>query len=91
MDENKRLSTILEEYSNQFVNQEEIEKENEELKKYLEEEIEQNKELGDQNDKFQDIVETLEDKLKSEVQRYQNREKKIARDLQLEKRKNIYV
>jgi cell shape-determining protein MreC len=47
IEENKRMSAILEEYSNQLVNQEEVEKENEELKKYLEEEMEQNKQIAE--------------------------------------------
>ena len=80
---------MLEDYNSQIINQDEMEKENEELKKYLEEEIEQNKEISDENQKYQDIVESLEDKIKSQNQRYQNREKKLARDLAIEKRKNI--
>ena len=40
---------MLEDYNSQIINQDEMEKENEELKKYLEEEIEQNKEISDEN------------------------------------------
>lgn len=37
LDENKKLAVMLEDYNSQIINQDEIEKENEELKKYLEE------------------------------------------------------
>jgi hypothetical protein len=49
LDENKRLANLLEEYNSQIIGQEDMERENEELKKYLEEEIEQNKELSEEN------------------------------------------
>ncbi len=39
MDENKRLGALLEECDSQIVNQDALERENEELKKYLEEEV----------------------------------------------------
>ncbi len=35
-DENKRIASMLEQYSSQFIDQQELERENEELKKYLE-------------------------------------------------------
>jgi hypothetical protein len=53
------------------------------LKKYLEEELQQNKQLSDENQKYEEIVEELEEKIKSEVDKYQTREKKLQRDLAL--------
>ena len=40
IDQNKRIATMLEQYNSQFVDQQELERENEELKKYLEQEME---------------------------------------------------
>lgn len=53
IDENKKLSALLEEYSSQIINQDELERQNEELKKYLEEEIYQNKQLSEETEKYQ--------------------------------------
>lgn len=65
IEENKRIGAMLEEYSSQFVDQEEIEKENDELKKYLEEELEEKNQISEEREKYEEIIESLEDKLKS--------------------------
>lgn len=83
LDENKRLAALLEDCSGKVINQEDLEHENRELKKYLEEELEQNKQLSEENQKYEEIVEELEEKIKSEVDKYQTREKKLQRDLAL--------
>jgi hypothetical protein len=44
-DENKRIAAMLEQYSSQFVDQQELERENEELKKYLEQEMEEKNQI----------------------------------------------
>ena len=87
-DENKRVSQMLEEMTQHITDQQEIERENGELKKYLEEEMEENKAIAEENQKYEEIVEELENKIRAEVEKYQNREKKLSRDLGLEKRKN---
>ena len=48
VEENKRLSLILEDMNNHAGDVEALETENTELKKYLEEEIEENKQLTDE-------------------------------------------
>lgn len=65
IEENKRIGAMLEEYSSQFFDQEEIEKENDELKKYLEEELEEKNQISEEREKYEEIIESLEDKLKS--------------------------
>lgn len=83
LDENKRLSSILEETSAQVQNQEDLQRENEELRKCLEAEIQQNRQLSQENQRFAEIIEELESKLKSETQKFQAKEKKLTRDLAL--------
>lgn len=89
IDENKKLAALVEEYGGHIINQEELEKQNDELKRYLQEEIEQNRQLSEQNEKFQQIVESLEEKILTESQKYQNKQKKLSRDMAMEKRKGL--
>lgn len=53
------------------------------MKKYLEEEMEQNKQLAEENEKYEEIVESLEEKIKAETDKFQNKEKKLLRDMAL--------
>lgn len=64
-DENKRISQMLEEMTQHINDQHELERENGELKKYLEEEIEENKAIAEENQKYEEIVEELENKIRS--------------------------
>jgi hypothetical protein len=50
--------------------------------------MEENKIISEENQKYEEIVEELENKIRSEVDKYQNKEKKANRDFVLEKRKN---
>lgn len=48
-DENKKLNSLIADYNDRFIDQEDLSAENNELKKFLEEEIEENKILNEQN------------------------------------------
>lgn len=88
-DENRRISDDLHRMASAVQDQQELESENKELRKYLEEEMEENKALADKNEEYSIIVEELENKIREHMDKTQAREKKLNRDLALEKRKNM--
>ena len=64
LEENQRVNQILVELNNQLANQDDLEQEASELKGYLEEEVEANKQLSESNQKYLEYIDELEDKLK---------------------------
>jgi DNA-directed RNA polymerase specialized sigma54-like protein len=72
-DENRRLGTMLEDYRSHFSDQQEMERENEELKKYLEEELEEKQQAAEEREKYEEIIDSLEEKIASENDKYQNK------------------
>lgn len=67
--------------------QDQYEREIESLKNYLEEEVQENKELSESNQKYVEYIEELEDKLKKEAERFKDKETKMQREIALHKRK----
>ncbi len=51
--------------------------------------MEENERLVEEGQKYEQIIEGLEERYKNEVERYQNREKKSQRDLASEKRRTL--
>ena len=67
--------------------QSDYEKEIRQLRRYLEEQVENNKELADANQNYIEYIQSLQDKFKKEQEKTHEKEKRLQRDLALSKRK----
>ena len=67
--------------------QNDYEKEIRELRRYLEQEVETNKEITETNQNYIQYIESLEEKTRQDEEKASEKEKRLQRDLALTKRK----